>query len=185
MENPYHLDFSHNKLNFFFPCVQDSLNLDDATKSCKQYTSESSSYFLPQVAIGFFSSIAVSLFGSHGSTSLSIPTPSVCISEVAKESGISHVETHDTCTEPHSMSESETFGNKNLDLEGEEIERNGNLPRLKDKENTDQFRQFDMVADCADHHFYGASKELALSQVRSLMRIFYKHTLSYIHSLQS
>lgn len=145
---------------------KDSLNLDDATKSCKQYPSESSSYFLPQAAIGFFSSIAVSLFGSHGSTSLSIPTPSFSISEVAKESEISHVETHDTCTEPHSMSESETFGNKNLDLEGEEIERNGNLPRLKDKENTDQFRQFDIVAHCADHHFYGASKELALSQVK-------------------
>ncbi|XP_062013154.1 probable ubiquitin-conjugating enzyme E2 24 [Rosa rugosa] len=149
---------------------KDSLNLDDAAKSCKPYTSESSSYFLPQAAIGFFSSIAVSLFGSHSYTSLSGPSPSVCTSEVGKESGISHekgiVETRDVCTEPHSTSESDIIGNENLNHEGEDIEGNRYLPCLKDKENADQFRQFDMLADCADHHFHSASKELALSQVK-------------------
>ncbi|KAL6197157.1 hypothetical protein ACLB2K_032769 [Fragaria x ananassa] len=149
---------------------KDSLNLDVAAKSCKQHTSESNSYFLPQAAIGFFSSIAVSLFGSHGYTSLSGPSSSVCTSEVGKESGFCHekriVENHDICTEPHSMYESDISGNENLNLEGKDIEGSIYLPYLKDKESADQFRQFDMLADCADHHFHGASKELALSQVK-------------------
>ncbi|KAH0985681.1 hypothetical protein GBA52_012858 [Prunus armeniaca] len=148
---------------------KDSLNSDDASKGCKKYTRESSSYFLPQAAIGFFTSIAANLFGSHDSASLSGPSPSVCISEVGNESEISHekgiVETCDLFTKPHSTAELERFGKKILIEEGKEIEGNS-LPHLKANETAGQFRQFDMVFDCSDHNFHGASKELILSQVK-------------------
>lgn len=162
------------------------MNSDDASKGCKKYTRESSSYFLPQAAIGFFTSIAANLFGSHDSASLSGPSPSVCISEVGNESEISHekgiVETCDLFTKPHSTAELERFGKKILIEEGKEIEGNS-LPHLKANETADQFRQFDMVSDCSDHNFHGASKELVLSQVRNRMKFPYKCTTSYfIHS---
>ena len=41
------------------------------------------------------------------------------------------------------------------------------LPFSTASENSDQFRQFDMVDDCSDHHFLGADKGLAVSQARN------------------
>ncbi|XP_050370154.1 probable ubiquitin-conjugating enzyme E2 24 [Argentina anserina] len=145
--------------------AKDSFNLNGDAKSCKQYASESSSYSLPQAAFGFISSIAMSLFGSHGYTSLLGPSPSSC----TKESGICHEkrieETRDICTEPHMVCESDDI-NENSNHEGNDIEGNIYLLCLKDQEKVDHFRQFDMLDDCADHHFHGSSKELALSQVK-------------------
>ncbi|TQD88365.1 hypothetical protein C1H46_026109 [Malus baccata] len=133
------------------------LNLDDVSKVGKDYTRESSSSFLSQAAIGFFTSIAASLFGSQESVPLSAPSPSVCISEVGNESEIPHekgiAETCELFTEQQSTTELERF-------EGNSI------PHSKANDSVDQFRQFDIIADCTDHHFHGANKELALSQVK-------------------
>ncbi|CAN6553058.1 unnamed protein product [Malus baccata var. baccata] len=133
---------------------KDSLNLDDGGKD---YTRESGSSFLPQAAVGFFTSIAASLFGSHESAPLSGPSSSACISEVGNESEISHekgiAETCDLFTEQQSTTELERFEEKSI-------------PHSKANDSADQFRQFDIVADCTDHHFHGANKELALSQVK-------------------
>ena len=137
---------------------------DGSGENCKKHSWEFSSFFLPQAALGFFMSAASSLFGSVGSTSLSCPVVSGLISEDGNESGIVHEkEVLETCELLH------TFRNTSSDHEMEETQDKDNdvLPFSTASENSDQFRQFDMVDDCSDHHFLGADKGLAVSQARN------------------
>lgn len=146
------------------------MNSDVVGEGCNKSLGSSSSFFLPQVAIGFFTSIAASLLGSLGSTSVRKSLPLVHISEVEKGSGISSekevLETSELCIESHPMAELETFGKER---ESEEFQLGEDLPHSTSNENPNKFRQFDMIADCTDHHFLGASKGLALSQVRNMI----------------
>ncbi|XP_015890104.1 probable ubiquitin-conjugating enzyme E2 24 [Ziziphus jujuba] len=145
------------------------LNSDAVGEGCNNYP-WSSSFFFPQAAIGFFTSIATSLLGSFGSTSLGGTVPYVHVSEVEKESGISNEkqgsETSELCLEPHPISKLEIYDEKRLDEEGNEIQWDKDLPHTTADKNPNKFRQFDMVPDCLDHHFLEASKGPALSQVR-------------------
>lgn len=114
-------------------------------------------------------SIATGLFGALGSTSQSGSLSSGQITEDANESEIllqKEVDTCNVCNEPH-PSELETFGNKNLIQEVEENQEKEEFLLSTDLQKLDNFRQFDMVSDCSDHHFLGASKGLAFSQVRN------------------
>ncbi|KAL5774471.1 hypothetical protein ACOSP7_012028 [Xanthoceras sorbifolium] len=144
------------------------VNFDVAGENCKKCLWESSSFYLPQAAIGFFTSIATSLFGSTGSTSLS-GSLSGHISEDANESDIllekEVFETRDICTELH-PNELQTWGKKNVNHKVEEQQEKEDFSFSTACEKVDQFRQFDMVSDCSDHHFLGSSTELALSQVK-------------------
>uniref|UniRef100_A0A2N9I682 UBC core domain-containing protein n=1 Tax=Fagus sylvatica TaxID=28930 RepID=A0A2N9I682_FAGSY len=143
---------------------KDLFDSDGSGENCKKHSWEFSSFFLPQAALGFFMSVASSLFGSVGSTSLSCPVVSGLISEDGNESGIVHEkEVLETCELLH------TFRNTSSDHEMEETQDKDNdvLPFSTASENSDQFRQFDMVGDCSDHHFLGADKGLAVSQARN------------------
>ncbi|XWS18390.1 hypothetical protein CRYUN_Cryun32bG0039400 [Craigia yunnanensis] len=148
---------------------KDLLNFDGADESGKKFSWTRPSFFRPQAAIGFFSSIASSILGSLGSRSLLSQESSGCISNDAKEYGIllekEELETFNNCAE-QDLSELQIFETENIKQEVEEIEENkgGMLPRPGD--TSDQFRQFDMVSDCSDHHFLGESKVLAVSQVK-------------------
>ncbi|KAF3451163.1 hypothetical protein FNV43_RR07255 [Rhamnella rubrinervis] len=114
-----------------------------------------------------FTSIAASLLGSLGSTSVCESLPLVHISEVEKGSGISSekevLETSELCIESHPMAELEIFDKKR---ESEEFQLGKDLPHSTSNENPNNFRQFDMIPDCPDHHFLGASEGLALAEVR-------------------
>lgn len=150
------------------------MNFDGAGENCKKCSWESSSFYLPQVAIGFFTSIASSLFGSIGSTSLSTSVSSSCMSEDANESDIllekEVFETRDFSSELHPR-ELQALGNKNFNHEVEEKQEKEDLSFPKACEKSNQFRQFDMVNNCSDHHFLGSSEGLALSQVRKTTRL--------------
>ncbi|KAL5576748.1 hypothetical protein UlMin_018447 [Ulmus minor] len=128
------------------------------------------SYSLPQSAIGFFSTIATSLLGSFGSTSISGSMPLVHITEVENKSGVSYanevLKGGDFCTESQPCTELEIFAKKIPHQDIEQIPENIDLPKSAANEDPDKFRQFDMAADCSDHHFLDASKELASSQVK-------------------
>lgn len=143
--------------------VQDLFDSDGSGENYKRHSWEFSSFFLPKATIGFFMSIAASLFGSVGSTSLSCPVVSGLNSEDGNESGSLHekevLETSDLL---------HTFRHASLDHEVEDTldKDNDVLPFSTASENSDLFRQFDMVGDCSDHHF-GAGKGLALSQARN------------------
>lgn len=144
--------------------VQDLFDSDGSGENYKRHSWEFSSFFLPKAAIGFFTSIAASLYGYVGSTSLSCPVVSGLNSEDGNESGSLHekevLETSDLL---------HTFRHTSLDHEVEETldKDNDVLPFSTASENSDLFRQFDMVGDCSDHHFLDAGKGLALSQARN------------------
>lgn len=80
-------------------------------------------------------------------------------------------EANNICCEPH-LSELQTLGKTNLIQEVEEDPEKEELKAFTACENSeDQFRHFDMVSDSSDHHFVGASKGLALSQVRDMVHL--------------
>lgn len=111
--------------------------------------------------------------------------PYVHISDVEKESGISNEkdvsETGELCLEPLQMPKLETFGEKGLNQEGEEIQWDKDLPHTTSDKNPNKFRQFDMVVDCSDHHFLEASKGPALSQVRNMALFSFSFSIYRLH----
>ncbi|KAK1557827.1 hypothetical protein Q3G72_032665 [Acer saccharum] len=135
-------------------------NFDGTGENCKKCSLESSSFYLPQAAIGFFTSIATSLFGSTSSTSLSGSVSLGPISEDANESDILLEK------EVFDPSELQTFEKKILIHEVEEKQEKEEFSFSTACEKSDQFKQFDMVSDCSDHHFLGFSEGLAESQVK-------------------
>lgn len=145
-------------------------SFDGFGEVCKKYPWESSYFSLPCAAIGFFTSIATSLFGHLGSTLQSDSVSSGHIPEDANENEIllekEVFEANNICCEPH-LSELQTLRKTNLIQEVEEDPGKEELKAFTACENSeDQFRHFDMVSDSSDHHFLGASKGLALSQVK-------------------
>ncbi|MBA0626823.1 hypothetical protein Godav_004416 [Gossypium davidsonii] len=145
------------------------LNFNSAIESGEKFSLVPTSFFCPQAAIGYFTSIASSILGSLGPNSLISQDPSGCISRNAKEYDIllekEVAETCHHCAE-QDMSELQIFEMTNIRQEVEEIEENKVSMMPKPVETSDQFRQFDMVSDCSDHHFLGESKVLAVSQVK-------------------
>lgn len=142
------------------------LNSDRVGDGCKKHLWESTSLFLPQAAIGFFTSITISLLGATGSTSLLGSTPSVHIPEVTSEPVIPKekevVEGSDLCN----VNDLDTFVKKMLNQEAKQLPENTNLLHSTDNEIPDKFRQFDMASDCSDHNFVTAGKGFTLSQVK-------------------
>ncbi|XWS19599.1 hypothetical protein CRYUN_Cryun31cG0029300 [Craigia yunnanensis] len=148
---------------------KDLLNFDGADGSDNKFSWTSTSFFHPQAAIGFFSSIVSSILGSLGSRSLLSQDSSGCISHNAKEYGIllekEVLETCNHCAE-QDQSELQIFETTNIKQEVKEIEENNGSMLPRPGETSDRFRRFDMVSDFSDHHFLGESKVLAVSQVK-------------------
>ncbi|KAL0774903.1 hypothetical protein Bca101_040055 [Brassica carinata] len=130
------------------------VNLYSVGESCNVNVLESSSFFLPKAAIGFITSLASSLFGSHGSTS-AISSHSLCSdTEDQSDSEILVQE----ATEPHTISESKSDEVDmdtmvNLPIVGKGINKTLDSTIVS-------FKQFDMVSDCSDHHFFSPGKEV-------------------------
>ncbi|XVF87487.1 hypothetical protein PTKIN_Ptkin18bG0124000 [Pterospermum kingtungense] len=142
------------------------LNFGGADGSDKKFSWTPSSFFCPQAAIGFISSIASSILGS---TSLLSQESSSCISPDAKEYDILHEEELlETCNDSAEQYQNEMplFETTYIKQEVTEIEENDGSIMLRPGETSDRFEQFDMVSDCSDHHFLGESEVLAVSQVK-------------------
>lgn len=142
------------------------MNFNDPAENCNKYPLESSSFFLPRAAIGFFTSIVETLFGSNVSTSSSSLTSVGDNSEDQNESEIllkEEIETSEI-SEPDTCGP-QMFRNTYLKQEGEQ-EEDQDSTFYKGAKNPDHFRQFDMVTNPSDHHYLGASKGLAQSQVK-------------------
>ncbi|CAN7061730.1 unnamed protein product [Brassica rapa subsp. trilocularis] len=135
------------------------VNLYSVGESCNNNVLESSSFFLPKAAIGFITNLASSLFGSHGSTS-AISSHSLC--NDTEDQSDSEVLVQ-KATEPHDISESKS--------DEVDMDMMVNLPIVGKGVNNTQdstlvsFKQFDMITDCSDHHFFSPGKELAQSPV--------------------
>lgn len=151
---------------------KDVSDLNIVDKDCKKYPWQSTSSLLPQAVIGFFLSIAASLFGSPDSTLLSGQLSSSHCSEDENESG-THLKgvlnSFNPCTEEQHIvvDDLRASGETSVKEEIKEIGGDKDLPFSSGSKNPEQFSQFDMVCDCSDHHFVdSASKGLALSQVK-------------------
>jgi ubiquitin-conjugating enzyme E2 O len=146
---------------------KDLLNFNHAGENHTEHTSESNSFSLPQAAIGFFSSIAATLFGSSSSTPLSCAVSLCHASQDGNESeNLLKSQTLETCDllgEPD-HGEFPELGTPEDDQEVKQNEEKETY--LMTDENPDRFRQFDMVQDCSDNHFLDASNELAQTQVK-------------------
>ncbi|KAF8411149.1 hypothetical protein HHK36_003692 [Tetracentron sinense] len=140
---------------------------------CKKYQWESSAFFLPRAAIRFFENVAASLFGSCGSSALSVSMTSTHISEDANKHGsLPDKEVRESCirrTEgpPLVTDDLETQRETTLKQQVEEAQQNKELPYSLGSEKLGQFKQFDMVSDCSDHHLVdGIGKGMTLSEVK-------------------
>ncbi|KAM7263971.1 hypothetical protein ACFE04_001654 [Oxalis oulophora] len=147
---------------------KDSLNFNDAGENQNE-RSESSSFSLSQAAIGFFSSIASSLFGFSSSTTL----PRAVTYSRAPQDGTESedlpksqtLETSDLLGKPYQDEYPET-GKAEVDQEVKQNEENETFTSSMTNENSDHFRQFDLVQDCSDHHLLDANNKSAQTQVK-------------------
>ncbi|KAI8525527.1 hypothetical protein RHMOL_Rhmol13G0237200 [Rhododendron molle] len=157
---PYEI-FRMDKYEALFPIpVPHEENVERTTEHMTEHDNESlpkgknllvsGTTSLPRAAIGIFTSIMGSLFGSLGSTS---------------SSGRSHLSLEGdglVCnSEEEAVLESSNLGNEGLLMFSDR-----NLEQQV-KESQETFKQFDMVTGCLDHQFVeGAGKGLALPQVK-------------------
>jgi ubiquitin-conjugating enzyme E2 O len=81
------------------------------------------------------------------------------------------LETCDLCMElqPSVVGDILRFEGTNLKPEANDDKESKEHRSLSASNSSEQFKRFDMVVDCSDHHFfYGEGNALALSQVRNL-----------------
>jgi ubiquitin-conjugating enzyme E2 O len=154
-----------------------SISIGDESTKCPW---ESSSFsLLPQSALGFFTRITEGIFGTFGSTSVSGPIASDLISEDGNEFKTpeekENPETCDLCMEmqPLVAGDMLRFEGTNLKPEINDDQESKEHRSSSASKRPEWFDQFDMVADCSDHHFLdGAGNVPALSQVRSFTSFF-------------
>lgn len=162
--------FNDSKLVY----VQESSDSSGITAVNCQSDHRSSHFFsLSQAAMGFFSSIAVNFFRSHDSSFL--PQHISC-AHIIDESKIGSfceeniVKSCDMYPDIHSVefSDFDAYGSMNLKDKVEKNSENIELLPVAKTKGLKQFKQFDIVDDCSDHHFAAAAdgKGSALSQAR-------------------
>ncbi|KAJ6725010.1 UBIQUITIN-CONJUGATING ENZYME E2 24-RELATED [Salix viminalis] len=148
-----------------------SISINDESAKCPW---ESSSFsLLPQSALGFFTRITEGIFGSLSFTSVPGTIASDPISEDGNEFNTpeekENLETCDLCMEmqPLVAGDMLRFEGTNLKLEINDDQESKEHRSSSASKRPERFNQFDMVADCSDHHFLdGAGNVSAMSQVK-------------------
>ncbi|KAK7362834.1 hypothetical protein VNO77_04958 [Canavalia gladiata] len=148
---------------------KDLLNGDGNRENCEKYLGESSSFSLPRAALELFSSIKASIFQTLGGTSFSGAVSPVPLFE--KENGSDFLdekdlETCDLYAEQYPMTELQSTEEKTSYPEVIKIHEKNDCPFSLDINSSNQFKQFDIIENCSDHHFFGEGKGLSISQVR-------------------
>ena len=150
--------------------VQGMPNVDNSRENCRNHPGGCSPFSLPRAAIELFSAIKASIFETLGVSLLSgvvslVPTSEEENgSEFLDEKGVSN--TYDICTESHAMSELQSTGNIIPDQEVILVHENRDFPFSLASNNSNQFKQFDILDNCSDHHFFDEGKGFVFSQVR-------------------
>lgn len=117
-----------------------------------------------------FFNIKASIIQALGVTSLSGEVSLVPTSEEENQSEFPEkkiVETCELCNESHPMSDLQSTETTTPDQEVISIYEKKDLPLSLDSSNSGRFKQFDIMDNCSDHHFFDDGKGLALSQVRN------------------
>ncbi|XP_038689922.1 probable ubiquitin-conjugating enzyme E2 24 [Tripterygium wilfordii] len=138
----------------------------------EQYPRESGSSFLPRSAIGLFTSVTASIFGSLGSTTLS---GLLSLGHFAKNGDQSKLpqerELVDTCglsADKQALTLQEVQLSKtSSSQETIDLQENKELQSSSVRKNSEKFRRFDMVDGCSDHHYLdGPCEGLVLPQMK-------------------
>lgn len=108
---------------------------DDGEKDCLKTLYDSTTFNVPRAAIGFLSNVATSLFGSRPYTTLPAQQEHVSLN-----GSISCVDNEE---------DDEVY----METKFEKSEDSENVPEELTSKNLKEFRQFDMVNNCLDHHF--------------------------------
>lgn len=157
------------KLNVTFD-DQDLLNGDGRRENYENNFEECGSFFLPRAASELFSTIKASIFQTLGGTSISGAVSSV--PTIKKESLYDSLEkedleTCDLCTEPHPMTNLQSTDERTSYPEVIRILDKNDFPFSLDSNSSNQFKQFDIIESCFDHHFLDEGKGKSIPQVRN------------------
>ncbi|TKY59265.1 ubiquitin-conjugating enzyme E2 24 [Spatholobus suberectus] len=147
---------------------KDFLNGDGSRENCEKNLGECSSFSLPRAAFELFSSIKTSIFQTLSGTLLSGAVSSVPTFE---ENGSDFLdkkdlETCDLFTEQHPMTDLQSTEDKTSYPEIDKIHEKNDIPFSLDSNSSNQFKQFDVIENCPDHHFFDEGKGLSMSQVK-------------------
>ncbi|KAK6932574.1 Ubiquitin-conjugating enzyme E2 [Dillenia turbinata] len=151
---------------------EEILEFGSVGEGCKKCLKDSTAFFCPQSAIRFFKGIAASLFGSLGPTRTSDQASLSSIPENLNGYRVPHeefLESRNVCSEETLLLDHdiEKVGEEKSTEQVEEALDNEEPSLSSGSNSPKQFRQFDMVTDCSDHHFVnGAGKGLPVSQVK-------------------
>ncbi|KAK9681969.1 hypothetical protein RND81_10G040300 [Saponaria officinalis] len=153
---------------------QDLSDTATATVDGCQSDRTSRLFSLSQAAVGFFSNIAANFFRSHGTTAL--PRQSSCVHTI-DEGKLGHFDGQDMLKSCNMLSNIHELADGDFDAYGTRTSEQkmkattddsgvGAMPLTEDR-GSGQFKKFDIVGDCSDHHYVnGDFNGTALSQVR-------------------
>ncbi|KAI9095986.1 hypothetical protein K1719_026133 [Acacia pycnantha] len=140
----------------------------NGSEKCDKHPKDCSSSSLSQAAFRLLSSIKASLFHTIGVASHSSAISYDPTSVEGNEPGFQYQEkvseTCALCKELHPMRKLQSTENRTPDQEV--IRDNKDFSFSLDSHEPDQFKQFDILCNCSDHHFFEERKDLALSQAK-------------------
>ncbi|MED6194300.1 hypothetical protein PIB30_027278 [Stylosanthes scabra] len=148
---------------------KDLLNRDGVRENCVKQFGECSSFSLPRAAFELFSSIKTSIFQTLGATPLSGAVSSVPTYEEENESDFLYkkdLETCNQCNDSHPLDELQYIEERTPNPEVVKTHKQRDSPFSFQNNNSNQFKQFDIIENCSDHHFFGDGRALTLSQVK-------------------
>lgn len=144
--------------------------MSDCNGDREKHPGESSSFSLPQAAFELFSSIKASIFQTLGVTSLYGAVSSVPTLEEGNGSNFLDKKDLETCgpDAEHLVSSLQSTEDITPYCEVTRIHERNDVPVSLDSKNSDQLKQFDVIDNCSDHHFFNEGKGLPLCQVTKL-----------------
>ncbi|XP_027363350.1 probable ubiquitin-conjugating enzyme E2 24 [Abrus precatorius] len=149
---------------------KDLLDCNDDRDNCEKQPGESSSFSLHQAAFELFSSIKASIFQTFGVTSLPRAVSPVATFEERNESNFLAKKDLDTCepdTGPHPGSRLQSSEDRTTNCEVHNIHETNDFAASLHSNISYQLKQFDVIDNCSDHHFFNEGKGLSLSQVKN------------------
>ncbi|CAJ1961680.1 unnamed protein product [Sphenostylis stenocarpa] len=133
--------------------------------NCEKHPGESSSSSIPQAAFELFSSIKARIFKTLG-VALSGKFSPIPRFKEGNESNFLDKKDLDTCgldTKSHLVSKPQSSEGMTPYCEVIRTHERNDFPVSLDNNSSDQLKQFDVIDNCSDHHFFYEGKGLSLS----------------------
>jgi ubiquitin-conjugating enzyme E2 O len=136
---------------------------------CEKHPGESSSFSLPRASLELLSRIKAGIFQKLGVTSFYGAVSSVSTFEEGNASDFLDKKDSETCghdTDSYPVSRLQSTEDSTPYGEVIGIHERSDVPISSDSKSPDRSKQFDVIDNCSDHHFFNEGKGLPLSQVK-------------------